>query len=93
MPDYENHRQSNVVPNEVTKLERKYKISIIIPVYNEEAKISIILSQIKQILADGLLEYEIIIINDGSTDDTERIIQEVKKSDAYIKLISYREHW
>lgn len=92
MPNFENHQQSGIVSNEVAKLERKHKISIIIPVYNEEAKISIILSQIKQILADTLLEYEIIIINDGSTDDTERIIREAKKSDAYIKLISYKDN-
>ena len=92
MPNYENHQQSRVVSNEVGRLERKHKISIIIPVYNEEAKISIILSQIKQILADTQLEYEIIIINDGSTDDTEKIVYEVKKSDAYIKLISYRDN-
>jgi glycosyltransferase involved in cell wall biosynthesis len=92
VPNYENHQQSSVVSNEVGRLERKHKISIIIPVYNEEAKISIILSQIKQILADTQLEYEIIIINDGSTDDTEKIVHEVKKSDAYIKLISYRDN-
>jgi len=92
VPNYENHQQASIVPNEATKLEKKHKLSIIIPVYNEEAKISIILSQIKQILADTSLEYEIIIINDGSTDDTERIVQEIKKSDAYIKLISYRDN-
>jgi len=91
-PNYENPQQSRVVSSEVANLERKHKISIIIPVYNEEAKISIILSQIKQLLADTLLDYEIIIINDGSTDDTELIINEVKKSDTYIKLISYREN-
>ena len=73
-------------------MERKHKVSIIIPVYNEEAKISFILNQTKQIITDTHLEYEIIIINDGSTDDTERIVNEAKKSDACIKLISYSEN-
>lgn len=52
------------------------KLSILIPAYNEEKTIISILNKvISAQLPDGL-DREIIIINDASTDDTERIVRE-----------------
>jgi len=48
------------------------KISIIIPVYNEELCIG---KCIKSILEQSYPRFELIIINDCSTDNTERIIK------------------
>jgi N-terminal region of glycosyl transferase group 7 len=41
----------------------KYAISIIIPVYNEESKITSLLTHIKDVLSETLLDYELILIN------------------------------
>jgi len=60
-------------------------ISIIIPAYNVEAHISrCIMSTIKQTLK----EIEIIIVNDGSTDNTKTIIEELAKQDNRITVIN-----
>lgn len=58
------------------------KISIIIPAYNEEKSITQVLSQLKDQLADLDLEYEIIVVNDGSKDKTEDLLKEIN----FIKL-------
>ena len=53
-------------------MENNIKVSVIIPVYNVEKYIErCILSVINQTLKD----IEIIIVNDGSTDDTKKIIE------------------
>ena len=58
------------MPNQITKL------SIIVPAYNEEKTISTVLSKIdKARLPDGIRK-EVIVVNDSSSDNTER---EIKK--------------
>ena len=51
------------------------KLSIIIPAYNEENTISLILDRIAAITLTNGIQKEIIIINDGSTDNTENKIK------------------
>jgi len=66
------------------------KLSIIIPAYNEASTIEAILSKIKTVeLVDGI-EKEVIIVNDCSTDNTEKIIEDyISKNDL---KISYFKH-
>ena len=48
-------------------------LSIIIPVYNEEKTILEILRKIKKNSSTNL-KYEVIVINDGSTDNTKKLL-------------------
>ena len=50
-------------------------LSIIIPVFNESQTITILLDSIKNIELINNISKEIIIIDDGSTDDTRSIIK------------------
>jgi glycosyltransferase involved in cell wall biosynthesis len=51
------------------------KLSIVIPAYNEEATIHLILDKVKAVQLEGGLGKEIILVNDCSRDDTEGAIQ------------------
>ena len=92
---------STVVTTTVTESEytsalqsqqAKYTISVIIPVFNEESKISSLLTRIKNILSETSLEYELIVINDGSTDNTWEVISEEGRLDNRVKVLSYKEN-
>lgn len=63
------------------------KISIIMPVYNLEKYIR---KSIESILNQNLKEIELIIINDGSSDNTGEICKEYLKKDKRIKLIEIK---
>ena len=65
------------------------KLSILIPAYNEEETIQEILKKIEEVdLSKINLEKEIVIVNDGSTDNTELKINEfLKNSNLNINLI------
>ena len=58
----------------------KKKISIIIPLYNEEKSISTAISNLKSVMKKIKNEYDIqiITVNDGSTDNTKRILKLIK---------------
>ena len=60
-------------------------LSIIIPVYNEESTIIKVLNRIKENL-ENKIKYEVIVINDGSTDKTSELLE--KNTNLYNKLIT-----
>ena len=53
-------------------------ISIVIPVYNEQASVVKTVEAILEVLAPGDVPFEIIIVNDGSMDNTGQILQDIK---------------
>lgn len=63
------------------------EISVIVPAYNVENYIK---RAINSILAQSFQNFEIIIINDASTDDTNHIIQECYSSEKKIQIIQHK---
>jgi len=61
---------------------QNFKLSIIIPAYNEKESIEKVINELKEITNQ---EYEIIVVNDGSTDQTEKILGNIEN----IKLINH----
>ena len=51
------------------------KVSIIIPAYNEEKSIENTIEQIHSVMAQRSIDYELIIVDDGSTDNTSTILE------------------
>jgi len=51
-------------------------ISVIIPAYNEAAGIGEVLAELESVLSKTGLNYEVIVVNDGSTDLTGEIVRE-----------------
>ena len=52
------------------------KLSIIIPAYNEAKTIHLILNKIKKVELNNDLEKELIIVNDCSSDGTDKVIED-----------------
>ena len=67
------------------------KLSIIVPVYNEAAFVIRSLENVVNVEIPNWKK-EIIIINDGSTDDTLRLLREFNKKHKLIKIISYAQN-
>lgn len=63
------------------------KISIVLPIYNEEKNIPVLVNELTKNL-DAYSNYEIIFVNDGSTDCSEQIISEYCLKNSNIKLIN-----
>ena len=69
-------------------MDNKKNISIVIPVYNESHSIEKLFFQIKDNV-DSKYNYEIIFVNDGSTDDSKLKILDLVNSNSKIKLIDF----
>lgn len=70
------------------------KISVIIPAYNEEINLGKTLVEINRYFTKSNREYlfEIVVVNDGSTDKTQKIIFESMKNHLPILPVSYKEN-
>ena len=66
-------------------------LSIIIPVYNEANNIKILIKKIIDCLKN--YKYEVLFINDGSTDNTEKIIKEIIKLDYRFVCINFKRNF
>ncbi len=65
---------------------KQYLVSIVVPVYNEEAGISQFNNSLHKILSKLKLKFEVIYVNDGSSDKSVEVIRNFNESD--VKLVS-----
>lgn len=64
-------------------------ISVVVPVYNEEGNVEELHREIKQVCEKNQYEYEIIFINDGSSDQTGKICRTLSP----LKYIEFRKNF
>ena len=57
------------------------RVSIVLPVYNEEANLEVLYERIKQISAQSNIDYEMIFVDNGSTDNSLNIIKNLRTQD------------
>jgi len=67
------------------------KLSIVIPVYNEQATILNILNKLLEVELMGDLKKELVLVNDNSTDQSEKLILLFKKKHPKINIL-YKKH-
>jgi glycosyltransferase involved in cell wall biosynthesis len=68
-------------------------ISLVIPLYNEAESLPELHKWIKQVLEAQQLTYEIIFVNDGSTDNSWNIIKTLSKQYPEVKGIKFRRNY
>ncbi|MQG21222.1 MAG: glycosyltransferase family 2 protein [SAR202 cluster bacterium] len=65
-------------------------LSIIIPAYNEEYRLPKTLEHIANFCDANPFKTEIIVVDDGSTDDTLKVIEEAKRNERSIKIVKLK---
>lgn len=68
-------------------------LSIIIPLFNEAESLPPLYDWIKRVMDENKFSYEIIFINDGSTDDSWNVINTLKQKDDCVKAIRFRRNY
>lgn len=67
-------------------------LSIVIPIYNEQESISDVIHDIAEKLPTYFYNYEIIAVNDGSTDNTSQILRKLRRSVPDLVIINNSEN-
>ncbi|PVX59362.1 glycosyltransferase family 2 protein [Hallella colorans] len=68
-------------------------ISVIIPLFNEEESLPELHAWIKRVMTTNNFSYEIIFVNDGSTDRSWQVIEDLRSKDPNVKGIKFRRNY
>lgn len=68
------------------------KLSVVIPAYNEAKRIKETLLDVQAYLSKQAYSYEVLVVNDGSKDETASVVTEIQKSFPALKLIDNPEN-
>jgi len=68
-------------------------ISIIIPVFNESESIGYLLDEVLNVMCSNKLNFEIVVVNDGSQDSTSNVLDELTIKIKELSVISLRTNY
>ena len=72
------------------------KISVVVSCYNEEKALPLFYNEMERVREkdfEGIVEFEYIFVNDGSKDNTLKIIKELKQKDLKVRYISFSRNF
>jgi glycosyltransferase involved in cell wall biosynthesis len=69
------------------------ELSLVIPAFNEEKNVSLLYEKLKPILDKLNRSYEIIYVDDGSTDQTFSMLEQLHQKDQNVKVIQFRRNF
>jgi glycosyltransferase involved in cell wall biosynthesis len=69
------------------------KLSIVIPLFNEEESLNPLANEIRKAIKPLNLNYEVILVDDGSTDGSLKVIKDICKQDRRFRYISFRKNY
>jgi glycosyltransferase involved in cell wall biosynthesis len=68
-------------------------LSVVIPLFNEEESLKELHQQLRWTLGRMNLRYEILFVDDGSTDRSFQVLRDLKRTDKHIKVIRFRRNY
>ncbi len=70
----------------------KDSVSVIIPAFDEEIDIANSIKTVLKLTSDCIDDYEVIVVNDGSTDNTGKIIAKMAEKNKRIKIVTHKKN-
>ena len=74
-------------------MEYSKDISIIVPLFNEEESLGELFSWIRKVMEENGFSYEVIFVDDGSTDGSWKVITEIAGQNSNVRGISFRRNY
>jgi glycosyltransferase involved in cell wall biosynthesis len=74
-------------------MEPVLDISVVVPLYNEEESLPELTAWIDRVMQQHHFSYEVVLVDDGSTDRSWEVVQELHKANPRIRGISFRRNY
>jgi len=79
-------------PPEGGQRDEATKVSVVVPLLNEEQSLRELFDSLRNVL-NRMGKYEIVFVDDGSTDGSARVLQELRQRDRRVKIIRFRRNY
>ena len=74
-------------------MDNQHSLSVIIPVFNEQGNLGPLYNELKGVLSHINNSYEIIFVDDGSTDNSFQVLKSIHSGDRSVKVIRFRRNF
>jgi dolichol-phosphate mannosyltransferase len=74
------------------KAPEKIEISVVVPVYNEEGNLPLLTSKLVEVLKNLGRSYEMIFVDDGSSDGSRMILKEMTPQYPFLRILRFKEN-
>ncbi|TKB99310.1 glycosyltransferase family 2 protein [Pedobacter cryotolerans] len=68
-------------------------ISVVVPLYNEDESLPELVAWVDKVMVENNFSYEIVLVDDGSTDKSWQVITQLKETYATIKAVKFRRNY
>lgn len=72
--------------------KQEIEISIVVPVYNEEKNLPILVPRLREVLRGVGKSYEMVFVDDGSTDTSRQILKGMASQDPSIRVLGFKKN-
>jgi len=73
-------------------MQEAVEFSVVIPLYNEAEALAVVHRRLREVMSRISGAYEIIYVDDASTDDSLAVLQELQRDSAFVKIISFQRN-
>ncbi len=74
-------------------MNKRVKFSIVVPLYNEAANVTQLYVRLSQVMQDLGEPYEIVLVDDGSSDDTPGALHAISETDSRVQVVTLRRNF
>ena len=69
------------------------EISVVVPLYNEEESLGELVPWIDRVMVENNFSYEIVMVDDGSNDQSWKVIESLRQQNNHVKAIKFRRNY
>lgn len=69
------------------------EISVTAPVYNEEGNLEPLYEEVREVLNSKFNDWELILVDDGSTDNSLEVMKKLQEKDPHVKVIKFKANF
>jgi dolichol-phosphate mannosyltransferase len=73
-------------------LKQEIEISVVVPVYNEEKNLPILVPRLTEVLRGLGKPYEMVFVDDGSTDASRQVLKEMASEEPFIRILGFKKN-
>ena len=74
-------------------MDKRLDISVVVPLYNEQESLPELVAWIDRVAEQNKLSYEVIMVDDGSSDDSWQVVEQLKEQYPTIKGIRFARNY
>jgi glycosyltransferase involved in cell wall biosynthesis len=78
---------------QLQRQQQRTDISVVIPLFNEESSLKELHQQLRTALNRMNTRYELLFVDDGSTDKSYQVLRDLKRTDHRIKIVRFRRNF